>query len=215
MRWGVLRSTLAFHDSLSALLFIFVLISQQICVKLWCEVPAGSGKCKTGAVPAADGTNCGENKVNWFVLFLFVCLFVCCCCCCCFLLCKQTFYSGAVCSFLLFCVRFVFVCLFVCCCCCCCCCCFLLCKQTFYSGAVCSYLLFCVRFVFVFLFVCFLNQKIHHNYQFIRRSAKSIHCYISLPKFSRKKTKNRKELSYGSSASRIIRMHQSRAFIWL
>ena len=58
------------YDSLSALLFIFVLISQQICVKLWCEVPAGSGKCKTGAVPAADGTNCGDNKVNF-------CLFVC------------------------------------------------------------------------------------------------------------------------------------------
>lgn len=36
---------------------------QQICVKLWCEVPGGSGNCKTAEMPAADGTPCGDNKV--------------------------------------------------------------------------------------------------------------------------------------------------------
>ena len=60
-----LYSFVNLNKSMSALLLlVFVLISQQICVKLWCEVPAGSGKCKTGAVPAADGTHCGDNKVN-------------------------------------------------------------------------------------------------------------------------------------------------------
>ncbi|KAK3730048.1 hypothetical protein QZH41_009566, partial [Actinostola sp. cb2023] len=34
----------------------------QICVKLWCEVPEGSGKCKTAQDPAADGTLCGGGK---------------------------------------------------------------------------------------------------------------------------------------------------------
>jgi len=34
----------------------------QICVKLWCEVPGGSGNCKTAEMPAADGTPCGNNK---------------------------------------------------------------------------------------------------------------------------------------------------------
>ncbi|XP_032220130.2 A disintegrin and metalloproteinase with thrombospondin motifs 6 isoform X2 [Nematostella vectensis] len=34
----------------------------QVCVKLWCEVPAGSGQCKTAQVPATDGTSCGEGK---------------------------------------------------------------------------------------------------------------------------------------------------------
>ena len=32
-------------------------------MKLWCEVPGGSGNCKTAEVPAADGTRCGNNKV--------------------------------------------------------------------------------------------------------------------------------------------------------
>lgn len=35
---------------------------EQVCVKLWCEVPGGSGNCKTSEVPAADGTPCGNNK---------------------------------------------------------------------------------------------------------------------------------------------------------
>jgi len=34
----------------------------QICLKLWCEVPGGSGNCKTAEMPAADGTPCGDNK---------------------------------------------------------------------------------------------------------------------------------------------------------
>lgn len=34
----------------------------QICVKLWCEVPGGSGNCKTAEMPAADGTPCGDSK---------------------------------------------------------------------------------------------------------------------------------------------------------
>ncbi|KAM7451153.1 disintegrin and metalloproteinaseith thrombospondin motifs protein [Porites harrisoni] len=34
----------------------------QICVKLWCEVPGGSGNCKTAEMPAADGTPCGNDK---------------------------------------------------------------------------------------------------------------------------------------------------------
>lgn len=34
----------------------------QICVKLWCEVPGGSGNCKTAEIPAADGTPCGNSK---------------------------------------------------------------------------------------------------------------------------------------------------------
>lgn len=38
---------------------------QQACVKLWCEVPEGSGKCKTAQEPAADGTICGPSKVRW------------------------------------------------------------------------------------------------------------------------------------------------------
>ena len=42
---------------------------QQICVKLWCEVPGGSGNCKTAEMPAADGTPCGDNKVIVDVLF--------------------------------------------------------------------------------------------------------------------------------------------------
>lgn len=37
---------------------------QQVCVKLWCEVPGGSGNCKTAGVPAADGTPCGNDKVR-------------------------------------------------------------------------------------------------------------------------------------------------------
>lgn len=41
---------------------------QQICVKLWCEVPGGSGNCKTAEMPAADGTPCGNGKVL-FVVF--------------------------------------------------------------------------------------------------------------------------------------------------
>lgn len=41
---------------------------QQICVKLWCEVPGGSGNCKTAEMPAADGTPCGDNKVIFDVL---------------------------------------------------------------------------------------------------------------------------------------------------
>ncbi|XP_078346439.1 A disintegrin and metalloproteinase with thrombospondin motifs 6-like isoform X2 [Oculina patagonica] len=35
---------------------------EQICVKLWCEVPGGSGNCKTAEMPAADGTPCGNSK---------------------------------------------------------------------------------------------------------------------------------------------------------
>ncbi|XP_029182362.2 A disintegrin and metalloproteinase with thrombospondin motifs 6-like [Acropora millepora] len=35
---------------------------EQVCVKLWCEVPGGSGNCKTAGVPAADGTPCGNDK---------------------------------------------------------------------------------------------------------------------------------------------------------
>lgn len=42
---------------------------QQICVKLWCEVPGGSGNCKTAEMPAADGTPCGDNKVIVDLLF--------------------------------------------------------------------------------------------------------------------------------------------------
>jgi len=42
---------------------------QQICVKLWCEVPGGSGNCKTAEMPAADGTPCGDSKVILNVLF--------------------------------------------------------------------------------------------------------------------------------------------------
>ena len=45
---------------------------QQICVKLWCEVPGGSGKCKTAEIPAADGTPCGDKKVILEVLFQMV-----------------------------------------------------------------------------------------------------------------------------------------------
>ena len=41
---------------------------QQICVKLWCEVPGGSGNCKTAEMPAADGTPCGNGKVLFVVL---------------------------------------------------------------------------------------------------------------------------------------------------
>lgn len=42
---------------------------QQICVKLWCEVPGGSGNCKTAEIPAADGTPCGDSKVTVNALF--------------------------------------------------------------------------------------------------------------------------------------------------
>lgn len=43
---------------------------QQICVKLWCEVPAGSGNCKTAEMPSADGTPCGNNKVIYLLFRL-------------------------------------------------------------------------------------------------------------------------------------------------
>lgn len=42
---------------------------QQICVKLWCEVPGGSGNCKTAEMPAADGTPCGNGKVLFVLIF--------------------------------------------------------------------------------------------------------------------------------------------------
>ena len=38
-------------------------------MKLWCEVPGGSGNCKTAEMPAADGTPCADNKVIDDVFF--------------------------------------------------------------------------------------------------------------------------------------------------